>query len=82
MHAFVFGIGFVLVGFEVRENHVVVLTGALAMFALFLIFMFYYFSGALSAFALIPAFIDLASAVLFAIFWWTYEWAPTREQKL
>jgi hypothetical protein len=79
--AFIFGIGFILVGFEVRENHIIILTGALAMFSLAGVAFVTWWRGTAGNLILVPGFIDFICASLFAFFWWSYEWEPDRALK-
>ena len=76
LHAFIFGIGFLAVGFNPDRSHAVISMGALAQAGLFALASCYFLFWDTTALVLVAGIIDFIFAILFAVFLWTYRWQP------
>ena len=66
------GVAYVLVALDLDANHGVVILGIIGQLAVFGVLTLYWLKGSVYAAGLIPAFIDLAFALAFAVFLWTH----------
>lgn len=71
-----FGVGYVLVGLEIRKNHGLVASGIIGQGGLFVVVAWQWMKGNVYAIALPSGVIDLAFAVAFARFLWRFDCAP------
>jgi hypothetical protein len=66
------GVGYVVVGCDLDVNHGVVVVGIVGQAAVFGVLAWHWLKGLVFAIGLVFGFIDLAFAIAFMIFLWTY----------
>ena len=70
--AFACGIGYVIVGCDVDENHGVVVVGIVGQLSVFGVLTTHWFMGTVYTVGLMAGVVDLIFAIAFIVFLWTY----------
>jgi nitrate/nitrite transporter NarK len=74
------GVGYLIVGCDVERNHGVVVVGIIGQAGVFGVLASYWLKGSVYATGLIFGCVDLAFAVAFVIFLWTYAYRTPSEK--
>ena len=69
----VFGIGYLMVGLDLENNHLVILLAVIAKALVFLVFLIYYISGDLPLFEMLAGVGDLIFSIFFIEFLINYK---------
>jgi hypothetical protein len=77
------GVGYAIVGCDLDVNHGVVIVGIIGQAAVFGVLAWYWLKGLVFTIGLVFGFIDLAFALAFIVFLWTYAYrtSPTGPAK-